>query len=243
MFNFEITDPHLLDEKTLVAFSKFLLSLAGHELARSDRTPINVTVNAPSNPPIPSLPTPSIVPPPPPLIPLTSSNETPEQEHVNQPVAIAETQTPYRIPFSEQPNAIPYPPSAAPGVELDVDNIPWDNRIHARTKSKTADGKWKLMRGLDNKVADTVMKELKKVMTIPKVAPAPIMQSPEDPMESAVIDFPALMTKITAAVAQGKISQLQIVEAVQSVGLPNLPVAATRPDLIPMIAAKIDLMI
>ncbi len=40
--------------------------------------------------------------------------------------------------------------SRAGGVELDADGLPWDERIHAGTKRKTADGRWTAKRGIND---------------------------------------------------------------------------------------------
>lgn len=42
------------------------------------------------------------------------------------------------------------PESPAGGVELDADGLPWDERIHAGTKRKNADGRWTAKRGIND---------------------------------------------------------------------------------------------
>jgi hypothetical protein len=51
-------------------------------------------------------------------------------------------------------------PSVKNNVELDINGLPWDARIHSRTKSKTDKGIWKLQRGVDMNLVDKVSKEL-----------------------------------------------------------------------------------
>ena len=59
------------------------------------------------------------------------------------------------------------------GVDLDAKGLPWDNRIHAGTKRKNADGSWTAKRGVDPALVATVEAELRQVMG---AAPAPLAQ-------------------------------------------------------------------
>ena len=58
---------------------------------------------------------------------------------------------------------------------------------------------------------------------------------------SEVISFPKLMQKITAAFAAKTLDQAAIGAAVQRVGLPSLPMLASRPDLVPAVADALGL--
>lgn len=69
---------------------------------------------------------------------------------------------------------------ATGGVEVDASGIPWDARIHASTKTKTADGCWKKKRGVPDEERDRVEAELKATMAAPAAA-APEASSPTPP--------------------------------------------------------------
>ena len=56
---------------------------------------------------------------------------------------------------------------------MDAKGLPWDNRIHAGTKRKNADGSWTAKRGVDPALVATVEAELRQVMG---AAPAPLAQ-------------------------------------------------------------------
>lgn len=45
------------------------------------------------------------------------------------------------------------------GVELDKNGIPWDERIHAGTKRKNADGTWSLKKGVDKELVAQIIAE------------------------------------------------------------------------------------
>jgi len=57
--------------------------------------------------------------------------------------------------------------SSVAGVDLDAKGLPWDNRIHAESKGKIADGTWRKKRNLDPTVLATVEAELHQLMGAP----------------------------------------------------------------------------
>ena len=70
----------------------------------------------------------------------------------------------------------------------------------------------------------------------PIVVPAP---PPAPPPASGAVTFPILMQRLTAGIATRSITPERISAAVQSVGLANLPLLASRPDLVPGVAAAL----
>jgi len=76
---------------------------------------------------------------------------------------------PAPVPVAEVPSIVAE--EAKPGIDLDARGLPWDERIHAGTKSKTADGNWKKKRGVDAAVIEQVEQELTNLMAIPSEIP------------------------------------------------------------------------
>ena len=73
--------------------------------------------------------------------------------------------------------------SSVAGVDLDAKGMPWDNRIHAESKGKIADGTWRKKRNLDPTLLATVEAELRQLMGAPGLTPlapttAPIAPTP-----------------------------------------------------------------
>ena len=65
-------------------------------------------------------------------------------------------------PVTVAPTASGAAPTAnAPAVELDKTGLPWDERIHASTKSKLKSGEWKEKRGVDPALIASVTAELR----------------------------------------------------------------------------------
>lgn len=79
-----------------------------------------------------------------------------------------------------------FPPPAVAAINeygngLDKNGLPWDERIHASSKAKVADGTWRQKRGVDTGLVATVEAELKALMGLPSpagngalVAPVPV---------------------------------------------------------------------
>lgn len=91
-------------------------------------------------------------------------------------------------PVAQQPAApAPAPASAplapvagttpVPGVETDSTGLPWDQRIHASTKTKNKDGSWKKKPGFNDEAAfNRIVAELRATMAVP--TPAAGVQTP-----------------------------------------------------------------
>lgn len=276
MLKIEITDPHTLPREMLITTATFLMKIAGVELLPKAAQPIPEPQPILVRPPIPAIPNPapglidSVIPAPAiedeklpfpsnpnfersSMLPTTTTNEPIERSS-----GFPNGNFPKPNPFAKQPA----PVKAGSNVEIDCNGLPWDARIHSRTKSKTVDGAWKLQRGVDMKTVGEVTKELESVMAIPAPIPSggslpihgsgtiipsvplpPITQPSPDPIEPPKETFTTLMNKITELVTAGKLNQATVVKACQSAGIPSLPLAATRPDLIPQIMANIDLLV
>lgn len=153
----------------------------------------------------------------------------------------------------------------ASAVDLDVTGLPWDARIHASTRSKIADGSWKLKRGVNNDMLLKVQGELRQVMAIPtppvsvaqaaQVATEVAVQTfapPPPPVATAPVVFappppPApsgdmLFKDLILLVTNSGITQETIVAACNAAGLPNLPTLAQRPDLVSTVARNLGLI-
>lgn len=75
-----------------------------------------------------------------------------------------------RIETTAFPPAPPAPPAPEPivyGANLDSKGLPWDERIHASSKAKVADGSWRQKRNVDPSLVTAVEAELKALMGIP----------------------------------------------------------------------------
>jgi len=137
------------------------------------------------------------------------------------------------IPAPPEIVNIPQPP-IVPHVELDSKGLPWDSRIHAKTKSKNKDGTWKGLRGTSTKVLDKVQNELKTVQELPPALSVPT--PPDEPVK----DFAAMMSLITSSITNKKIEPHHVNKVLNNFGIPSIPVVATRPDLIPQIMTALE---
>lgn len=159
--------------------------------------------------------------------------------------------------------------SSAAGVDLDAKGLPWDNRIHAGTKRKNADGSWTAKRGVDPTLVATVEAELRQVMGAAPAAPlapaaafpaqpaAPVTTPTAGPVSSAVAvpapsgevpadaraQFVALVGRASAAIQGQKVTQAEVNQCCADAGVPALPLLANRLDLVAQVAAHIDALI
>jgi hypothetical protein len=148
------------------------------------------------------------------------------------------------------------------GVELDPDGLPWDARIHAGTKGKNQDGRWKKKKGIDAAIIAEVEAELRAVMGAPVaevvvpapvpvvpvaevVAPAPVPVVPVAPVVAPVAatetpaDFPAFLRAASGRVRDGLITTPDLNVIVNRHGVANMQLLGSRPDLIPQIWADV----
>lgn len=87
-------------------------------------------------------------------------------------------------------------------VELDKNGIPWDERIHAGTKRKNADGTWSLKKGVDKELAAQIIAEYQSApatTTVPAAPAAPakpgVPTPPAPPAAPAKPGVPAAPAK------------------------------------------------
>lgn len=154
----------------------------------------------------------------------------------------------------------------AEGVELDGEGLPWDARIHSSSKAKLAKKphSWKVKRGTDPELVESVKAELRAAMAVPAgsttasaadesdaasmfgsgadggAAPAPAATEAQAaaPAPGAAPQWVATPTdfpSFMAAVVDHNIPTEKVTEAVNSAGLVSATLLAARSDLIPQV--------
>lgn len=156
------------------------------------------------------------------------------------------------------PNGVPTAGANTP--DLDKYGLPWDGRIHAGTKGKNKDQSWTAKRGRDENIVHAVEQELRALMAVPSpaavVTPPPpppalaavhTLPSPEvlpgqpaAPVAPGPLTFASIVQKIAALKLQGVLTDDDVAGALAAAGVPNLPVAAARPDLLVLIDTTIE---
>ncbi len=77
-------------------------------------------------------------------------------------------------PMAAAPMAPAAPTTLASGVELDSTGLPWDERIHASTKTKLVSGEWKAKRGInDEALVKSIEAELRVLVDLSQFIPSP----------------------------------------------------------------------
>jgi len=273
MIKLEITDPHLMDKKALQETAIYLMALTGgklvipephhhqhplaEDLAKYVADKPSMTLKSPEEyeQQVGRVDKKPYVAPA--LLPLTVEDQLDMHQLAGtDPLDIDEE----FIPVPPEVVNIPAPPSPAEifmnspavaksSVELDIQGMPWDLRIHARTKTKMKDGSWKKLRGIGPDVVKRVEAELKTVQNIPAPPPsvpvpaAPVTAAAVIPAAIAVPGFSDLMTLVTKSITEGKLKRDQVVEVLKPFGIASLPLVSTRLDLIPAIMLALEVKI
>lgn len=198
----------------------------------------------------------SNVPPPPPEEPSKLSASGPVLVIPNPPAPVIANAI-----SSQSQEIVSSAPAVGPvaqGTKLDSTGLPWDNRIHASTKTTNADGKWKKRKGVDAAEVTVVEAQLRQVLAIPSVhasLPQQVQQvsqvlqgitaPPPPPVDENAVQqaYIELWGKSQAAIASGAINLDQIKTICESVGIAGLPLLALRLDLVPRVSQLIDAVI
>lgn len=162
------------------------------------------------------------------------------------------------------------PTPHAPGVDRDAAGLPWDERIHASTKSKIADGTWKSKRGVDAALVVAVEAEL-RACDYPSgigghpeqgtldptqafggaAAPAPLPiappaapsapAAPAAPLVSAgPKTFEQLMPLVSGAIVARQIPPTALQEACAANGLTSVVALQQNPAFVPLVWASMQ---
>lgn len=193
--------------------------------------------------------------------PIEISPIKPEQELPVAPIVTpeAEVQTVPSVPEVSIPqNQV--------ATEVDAAGTPWDERIHASTKTTVADGTWKKKRGVADEVYASVMAELTgndQSGTLPNQNIEPTATPKVEAIETATPPpppppppaTPEEGKALTEAVANGEVTTFQgmmswisqngkaivdVTAVAQSFGLGSFIDLKANPELIPAVIAELS---
>lgn len=108
-------------------------------------------------------------------------------------------------------------PAAIAAAELDKEGMPWDERIHAGTKTKTAAGIWTKRKGVDDAVREAVTAELRAqypAATPVPTAPAVPTITPPAPPVIAQTSYTKLVDWLAKNTGEGKYLNAEYVNSV-----------------------------
>jgi hypothetical protein len=146
-------------------------------------------------------------------------------------------------------------PAAPPvsSADLDKNGLPWDERIHASSRAKIADGSWRMKRGVQQHVVDEVEAQLRgqthgsaaldadalKLVATggdpgPSMPPAPPgpPAPPAAPVAGAGLTFGQLAKRVGAKITLGELTAADLATKMAALGFPGgLHEANARPDM------------
>lgn len=132
------------------------------------------------------------------------------------------------------------PPAMKATLEIDVDGVPWDARIHSdAAEPKTQAGRWKKKRGVDTEEYDRITRELQllasgkvgtdelPIPTLPvQTEETPLVEVAPDQFEVATLNTPTthvdLMKWVATQLATQKLTSIDVTEVVKAGNLNNL---------------------
>lgn len=154
-------------------------------------------------------------------------------------------------------SAVPSPPPAAatpaPAAAVDAKGLPWDERIHASSRAKIADGSWRMKRGVERALVAEVEAQLRGQShgsaaldadalklaamgadpgpSLPAVPPPPAAPAPLPPGPPA-LTFGIVASRIGKAVTAGTLSGNVLSVKLAELGFPDgLHTVNARPDM------------
>ena len=135
---------------------------------------------------------------------------------------------------SKSLGAIPPPPG---GVEFDLDGRPWDERIDSGAHTKTVDGRWKLLKGVDKALAERVKAEYRQAILADVSASAakdPLVTGtvPPPPADVCPVDFAGFIRFMNDGMKEGKFTMARVKEVCDTLQLPGYTALAAQPALI-----------
>lgn len=107
--------------------------------------------------------------------------------------------------------------------ELDADGTAWDERIHASTKAKNADGRWRLRKGVDKELVKQVLATEPEVPAAPPVVPTP----------------PEVTAPVPVVVAEQPVAPPVVPVAAAAPAAPEVPTPPPVPVAPPVAAAPV----
>ena len=121
--------------------------------------------------------------------------------------------------------------------DLDSAGYPWDERIHASSKTKNKNGSWKLKRGADKALVTQVRAE-----HTASPAPTPPVSSAPTPPASSVptppgtttgaTPWPTVLQRVSVAQAAGNLDTIKMTEYLNNHGITGgFALLASRPEL------------
>jgi hypothetical protein len=235
MIEIKITDPHLMDKKTIEKTALYLMGLIGSELIPA---PIENNPNG--------------------FTPEELEPVSIESENIKEP-----SQSNFN-PFAKTPTA-PISPVISPPInepvekELDSRGFPWDNRIHAATKTKNSDGTWRYMRGAQksriekvedeliesgNCLSSELVREESETIaplppSIPKPPSLPLYPTINQPINEEVT-FQSIMQKITNGIMEGKLIREDVLIIAKNLGVESLTLLGSNLHVLPELNKQIE---
>jgi len=124
--------------------------------------------------------------------------------------------------------------------EVDSANRPWDARINTIKRTQTAVGIWKLKRGSDKVIVDSIYAEYDAKSADTPVTTEPQEAAPAVTIEPDTITPESVQQKLAELMGSGKMQATDMMSLLSDNGIPNMQLLGEHPDALPVIMAKLN---
>ena len=133
-----------------------------------------------------------------------------------------------------------FPTQIPTGAVIPDDQVEWDARIHASTKSRVKNGEWKRKRGISEELYESVMAELRagNVDTVNTADPASVAFGgttttlEQKPTPTAGdLQWPDVIKRVMAGKQTEMVAQEQVNAKAIELGVANFPSLSAHPEL------------
>ena len=213
MIEIRITDPHLMPSRDVYNLGVYLMAVAGHDIVSAPALVTHPVVEQPV---------------------VEQPAVDPVIEHMEQAPRVEVYQNPAdafpSLDANPEPTSIDAKLAAAQAADVDVDGRLWDAKLHSRTRSKNAQGRWTPKRmSPPAKVAANEM----AISQSPQPTAAEVFGSvPAAPAEPKDV-YADFIVWITDLVASGKLAAADVKGTCLALKLMSMGELQDRPDLIP----------
>lgn len=147
------------------------------------------------------------------------------------------SENPSEVFGSVQTTGVCVPAPQMPINDLDSEGMPYDERIHASSRAKIANGTWKKKRGIKEQHKHDIETEVKNAMNIP----APAEPNIPAPSDKPKISVESIMGRIAMELTNGRLKRADIPDLLRAIdpALVNMGVLMQRRDLAPQVDAAL----
>ena len=140
----------------------------------------------------------------------------------------------------QEPVTEPAPEHIVNPNELDSAGRPWDARINTIKQTQTTVGIWKLKRGSDKAIVDSIYAEYDAKSADTPATTEPQEAAPAVTTDPTIITPESVQQKLAELMGSGKMQATDMMQLLADNGIPNMQLLGEHPGALPVIMAKLN---